>query len=230
MNDTAKRTAPRQADTTRVRLLDAAEGLFADRGYHAVSMRDIASRARVNLAAAGYHFGSKEKLFIEALVRRVRPLNARRLETLSALERRKTPPALSDVLDAFARAMIEEALCDQESGRRLHRLLSRAFAESDEIARVIFRDELLQVALRFLEAIRRACPNLTTEQAGLGLALYAGCVVHMLRWAVSPPFPELKHAIGSPDADALMRMLVAFGTAGFRELAAPAKARRKGKA
>jgi AcrR family transcriptional regulator len=35
-------------------------------------MRDIASPPRVNLAAAGYHFGSKENLFVEALSRRIR--------------------------------------------------------------------------------------------------------------------------------------------------------------
>ncbi len=219
MNQTVKTRLARGAAATRERLLDAAEALFADRGYHAVSMRDIAGRARVNLAAAGYHYGSKENLFVEALSRRIRPLNERRLASLTALERRRRPPALSEVLDAFARVMIEEALSNPETGRRLNRLLSRAFAESDEIAQHIFRQELLHVALRFIQALRRITPGLSEEQAGLGLALYAGCLIHMLRWAVNPPFPELMAAQAKPDPGALMATLVAFGTAGFRKLA-----------
>lgn len=224
MTHQVRERPPRDAEATRSRLLDAAEALFADRGYHAVSMRDIAGRARVNLAAAGYHFGSKEKLFVEALSRRIRPLNARRLAALDALEAGRRPPALGAILDAFARALVEAALADPETGRRINRLLSRAFAESDEIAQHIFRQELLHVALRFIAAVRRAAPRLSDEQAGLGLALYAGCLIHTLRWAVSPPFPDLAARCARPDARTLMRTLVAFGSAGFGKLASAQQA------
>jgi AcrR family transcriptional regulator len=226
MNQKPHTRPPRDADATRNRLLDAAEALFADRGYHAVSMRDIARRARVNLAAAGYHYGSKENLFVEALSRRIRPLNERRLATLSALEARKKPPTLDEIFDAFARVMIEEAVCNPETGRRLNRLLSRAFAESDEIAQHVFRQELLHVALRFIQAVRKVFPGLSEEQAGLGIALYAGCVIHMLRWVSSPPFPDLVRAQVNPDVDTLMDTLVSFGSAGFQKLAVRSK--RKG--
>ena len=228
MNHSVTNRSARNAEATRERLLSAAEALFADKGYHAVSMRDIARHAKVNLAAAGYHFGSKEKLFVEALVRRVRPLNERRLATLTALENRKRAPALPEVLDAFARALIEEALSDPETGRRLNRLLSRAFAESDEIARMIFHEELLHVALRFVHAIRQACPKLTADQAGLGLALYAGCMIHMLHWSVNPPFPELKGSNADRDLETLMKTLVNFGAAGFRKMRPPPSQTRSG--
>jgi AcrR family transcriptional regulator len=226
MNQKPQIRPPRDAEATRERLLDAAEALFADFGYHAVSMRDIARRARVNLAAAGYHFGNKEKLFVEALSRRIRPLNERRLAALSALEARKKLPSIREIFDAFARAMIEEAVGNPETGRRLNRLLSRAFAESDEIAQHLFRQELLHVALRFIHAVRRTSPSLTEEQAGLGIALYAGCVIHMLRWVSSPPFPNLVTKQVKPDVEQLMETLVSFGSAGFQQLALRAK--RKG--
>ena len=228
MNHSVTNRSVRNADATRKRLLNAAEALFADKGYHAVSMRDIARHAKVNLAAAGYHFGSKEKLFVEALIRRVRPLNERRLATLTALENRKRVPALPEVLDAFARALIEEALCDPETSRRLNRLLSRAFAESDEISRMIFHEESLNVALRFVHAIRRACPKLTGDQAGLGLALYAGCMIHMLHWTVNTPFPELQGANADRNLETLMKTLVNFGTAGFRKMRVPSQTRSGG--
>jgi AcrR family transcriptional regulator len=50
-------------DPVRERLLAVARDLFARNGYDAVSVRDITSRAKANLGAITYHFGSKEALF-----------------------------------------------------------------------------------------------------------------------------------------------------------------------
>ena len=51
------------------RLLDAAAGAFADRGFHATTTRDIASRAGLSPAGVYIHFDSKEAL-LYALSRR----------------------------------------------------------------------------------------------------------------------------------------------------------------
>lgn len=45
------------------RLLAVAAALFAREGFDAVSVRDITSKAKANLGAVTYHFGSKEALF-----------------------------------------------------------------------------------------------------------------------------------------------------------------------
>lgn len=47
-----------QSDTVE-RILDAAETLFAEKGFAETSLRLITSKAKVNLAAVNYHFGSK---------------------------------------------------------------------------------------------------------------------------------------------------------------------------
>jgi AcrR family transcriptional regulator len=52
---------------TKRRVIAAASALFAERGFHGTTVRDIAQRARVNLAAGHYHFGSKETLYLEVL-------------------------------------------------------------------------------------------------------------------------------------------------------------------
>jgi AcrR family transcriptional regulator len=57
----------RRLDDTRSRLIDAASELFAERGFHATTARDIARRAGVNLAAGNYHYGSKKELYLEVL-------------------------------------------------------------------------------------------------------------------------------------------------------------------
>lgn len=52
---------------TRERLLDAASALFAATGLHGTTVREIARAAGANVAAANYHFGSKEALYLEVL-------------------------------------------------------------------------------------------------------------------------------------------------------------------
>lgn len=52
---------------TKDRLLAAATTLFAERGFHGTTIRDIAERAGVNVAAGNYHFGSKKGLYLEVL-------------------------------------------------------------------------------------------------------------------------------------------------------------------
>ncbi|HEY2385763.1 MAG TPA: CerR family C-terminal domain-containing protein [Candidatus Binatia bacterium] len=49
------------------RLLAAATDLFARRGFHATSIRDIAERAGANVAAGHYHYGSKRGLYVQVL-------------------------------------------------------------------------------------------------------------------------------------------------------------------
>ncbi|HYQ38579.1 MAG TPA: helix-turn-helix domain-containing protein, partial [Pseudomonas sp.] len=55
------------------RILDAAQQLFAERGFTETSLRMITARAGVNLAAVNYHFGSKEALIQAVFVRFLGP-------------------------------------------------------------------------------------------------------------------------------------------------------------
>lgn len=54
---------------SREALLAVSERLFTEKGYGAVSTRELAEAAGVNLGAIQYHFGSKAKLFIATLQR-----------------------------------------------------------------------------------------------------------------------------------------------------------------
>lgn len=52
-------------DPTREKILEEAERLFAEKGFHAVSVREITTAARVHLSAVNYHFGGKKKLYMD---------------------------------------------------------------------------------------------------------------------------------------------------------------------
>ena len=73
--------------TTKTRIMDVAEHLFATRGVSGTSIRNITSRAKVNLAAVHYHFGSKESVLEAVVSRRLDPLTAERSALLDEYER-----------------------------------------------------------------------------------------------------------------------------------------------
>ena len=52
---------------TRDRIIEQATRLFVTRGYHAMSMREIAEAVGVTKAALYYHFSDKEALFVAVL-------------------------------------------------------------------------------------------------------------------------------------------------------------------
>lgn len=59
--------ARRPSALTREAIVDAATALFAERGYAATGVRDIAAAASTDPALVIRHFGSKELLFLDAM-------------------------------------------------------------------------------------------------------------------------------------------------------------------
>jgi AcrR family transcriptional regulator len=77
------RTRRKAGDTTRRRLLRAAEKLFAQHGIDAVSLNEIVHASKVNAAAIHYHFGTREGL-IAAVIEQRRPIWSERRMTMVA--------------------------------------------------------------------------------------------------------------------------------------------------
>lgn len=70
--------------TQQSQILDVAERLFAQGGYEATSMRDVAEGAGVNVAALYYHCGSKREIFRLIYARVVEKIAAFVSETFAA--------------------------------------------------------------------------------------------------------------------------------------------------
>lgn len=99
----------------RLQLLDVAERLFAKNGYEAVSIRQLASEAGMNVAMVSYYFGSKEKLF-EALLENKLPKTRAQLENLAKTD--MSPwEKLSRTIELYVEKFYE--------GRDFHRVVTR---------------------------------------------------------------------------------------------------------
>lgn len=155
---------------TRARLLEAAESLFIERGYEAMSLRQITSRADANLAAVNYHFGSKEFLMQELLSKRLDRLNQERLQLLSVCEQQQG----SGVLDASAvlSVLFVPALRlsrDAAGGPAFMRLLGRVYSDPSPFIRDYLQEHYRPIFGRFFEAFSRALPELPRNELGMRL-------------------------------------------------------------
>lgn len=166
-------------DSTRDRILDAGERLFAEHGY-AASLRGITSAAGVNLAAVHYHFGSKEELLVAVVRRRVDEANRRRLEALDRLEA-AGPPAVEALVEVFLRPGLEFAADDAGGGRSFMRLIGRIHGDPDgPWGRVLASGVFDEIRDRFVAAFHRALPNLPEPTIHWRLHLMVGAMVHTL--------------------------------------------------
>ena len=95
---------------TKERILDTAEVLFAQKGYRAVSVREITSAARCNLAAVNYHFGKKENLYLEVFRSRWVPRATRIRESFRKALAGQDSPSPPKVVRALAQAFVEGPL------------------------------------------------------------------------------------------------------------------------
>jgi AcrR family transcriptional regulator len=97
-----KRT--RDADRSREAILDAAETLFAHKGYEGTSLQEIGDRAGVSRGTPNYFFGSKEQLY-RAVLERV--LAAERASVLGTEDRFPTDAASEAIIVAIIERFVD---------------------------------------------------------------------------------------------------------------------------
>ena len=148
-----QKTKTSKARNTEESLLDAAEALFAEREFDSVSTRDIAKRAKVNLALVHYYFGTKPKLFRRVLARRIEELSRRRLQLLAERRKSSKPIPVAQIVDAFVLPLLEFATAGDRGWKSYIRLNGRV-ASSDKYMKLA-GDLYDPVARIFIDEIAR---------------------------------------------------------------------------
>ncbi len=192
---------------TKQRILDAAERLFAERGFDAVSLRHIIGDAGVNLAAVHYHFGSKDDLLDEVVLRKVVPVNDARLAELDRFEQQAAgaPVAVEDILDAFLMPTAEVAKQNPEFAKLMGRVVAEGRIE--QIAERHFRP----MADRFVAALARSLPGLSREELGWRVHFMFGAISRTLSGE-----PQLWLTGGPCGFRERIEKLIAFLTGAFQ--------------
>ena len=104
----AQRERPQRGDATRKRLIEAAIEIFAAYGFDGASTRMLAERARANLGAIPYYFGSKSGLYRAAAQHIADGLNEKMIDTVTEVELALKNHELDDseLFELFDRLMI----------------------------------------------------------------------------------------------------------------------------
>jgi len=168
--------------TTLEILLNSAEELFAKQGFDGTSLRDITGLAGVNLAAAHYHLGNKETLYIKLFTRRLQGINASRLARLAQAEQEANVPlaGMEQIIEIMARPLFELAADTSDGGQYFVRILGRSLVEPLPFMEDIITEELEPVLARFAQALRRHAPHLAPEEYLWRFSFVIGAMHHTL--------------------------------------------------
>jgi AcrR family transcriptional regulator len=171
---------------TRQKILDSAEQLIAEQGYTATSLRQIIGSAGVNLAAIHYHFGSKDQLLYQLVMRKAGPVNEKRVELLDryAAESGGAPLSIEQILDAFFAPMVETADENPQFVRVMGRIVVEGLLPS------ILQNAFQPMFGRFVAALRQATPELSDEEFQWRIHFMLGVMAHTMVGAPGGNFGE----------------------------------------
>src|SRR5688500_13800412 len=167
---------------TKERLLNAAERLFAARGFAGTSLREVTASAGVNVAAIHYHFGSKEELLRAVLSRIVEPVNRERLEMLNqaVAAAAPAPASVEAILEAFLAPDLRIIRDLGERGAVITRFMGRSYTEPSELVRRMIQEQFGELGSRFHQALCRAVPDVPPDELFWRLMAVVAVITNML--------------------------------------------------
>ncbi len=215
-----KKASAKSGESSREKLVQSAERLFAERGFDGVSVRDIANKAQVNSALVGYYFRGKEGLLAEVYARHCKPLQAERTRLLKECSSHGRLPSLEEILGAFIRPSLE-ATTDGNGKRSFSRLRAILSAENSSLLEQLVAQNFDESSKAFVNALCRCLPHLSREDVFwrfhflLGTIYYTATGPHRIKTLT-------KGRCDPSDPAATSEELIPFLAAGFRAPAASA--------
>jgi AcrR family transcriptional regulator len=199
--------ATADGDAVRLRLLDAAEHLFSERGYAGATTREIADEAAIRKRMLFYYFPSKDVLYRAVLERIIANL-------IAIHERFRNDPGPVGLAEA-AEGLVAFAAANLGALRILHREIMDAGPHLADIARdhlgPLFARGAAEVERNVGRGIfRRGDPMHTLVNVG-GLTLYYFMLVPLLEriWDRDPLAPGTL-----AERAAMVRECLMYGLAG----------------
>jgi len=129
-----------KAERTRSAILAAAENLFAEQGYAAAKLEDVADKLRLTRAALFYYFRDKQSLY-DAMLADAFGALAKRLEEVLASEGKSITERIELAAGAWVDALVARPT--------LARLILRIVADGMHTEHGVFADDY-RLAMKFL--------------------------------------------------------------------------------
>jgi len=199
---------------TRQRILQAATEVFVENGFNKTTVREICSRADVNVAAVNYHFGSKENLYKEVCIHA--------LGISAAGDNRFPDPAAppETQLERFIHTLLTEIL-DQQTRVVAGKIMAWEMNEPSGVFDFII-DDIIKPSHERLCAIVAAILGPRADEATVKHCVFSiiGQCLHYRygRQVIMRLYPSLQFA--SETVERLARHITRFSLAALRRIAA----------
>lgn len=190
-------------------ILLAAEKLFALHGYDAVSLRQIADEAGVQLALLNYYYGQKHELF-EAVFSHWKGTIDQRLAALNEAMQAPAADRLQRLVDAFLQPVLQ--LRASNEGEYYAVMVARELYNQHEHADRVMREQFDPMAHAFIDALHACLPHASREDAAWVYQFMLGALLHHLR---DDRIARLSHHKCTPADPASAPMLTRFIVGGI---------------
>lgn len=165
------------------RILDAAEALFAKRGYYGVSVREITRQAGVQLALASYHFGTKEEMFRQVVARRADEHAASLKDSLhrALAESGGEPGPVDRILRAFLEPVISRATSGDEGWKHYVQVLAWAMnmRDNEDFIRPL-QERWIPIIRQYVAALCEIYPKASAEDINWAFYFLEASLIHIL--------------------------------------------------
>ncbi len=160
-------------DDPRLRLLEAAGQVFADKGFDGATVRDIIGRAGTNVAAVNYYFGDKEKLYYEA----VRSAACCQDESFPMPEWPGGTPASIKLRDFIY--VIVHRMLDPRSPPWKRQLFLREMTQETAACQALVRDHIRPMAETLAAILKELLPDAPQAKRNLiAFSIVGQCLYH----------------------------------------------------
>lgn len=216
--DTLVRRPPARTDRPdrKQAILLAAERLFAQHGYHAVSIRQIADEAGVPLALVSYHHGQKHELF-HAIFDHWRGTLQERLDLLAQARAGAQAGRLQRVVEAFVMPVLR--LRASAEGESYALLVARELAYRTPECERVLADYFDPLARAFIDALQAIYPKCSRGEAAWAYQFALGTLIHHISDGRVERLSQSESRAADPAA---APALVRFIQAGIDAVLAPA--------
>ncbi len=127
----------------RARIMEEATRLFVTRGYHGISMREIAEAVGVSKAGLYYHFKDKEDLFIAILTANLEQID--RIITEARATEETTRAQIGQIIQAILGQAPHQRAIIRLASQEMEHLSQTAREQFDQLYRAKFIDQLAAI-------------------------------------------------------------------------------------
>jgi len=170
----------RKHSSTKVKLLNAAENLFADHGFSETSLRMITNNAGVNLASVNYHFGSKKTLIQAVFDRFMERFTGDLQLEMDNLSKRNSELSVGEVLGTLIAPLSQLDKLRPNGASVFMNLLGRAYAETQGHIRRFAMQHYANVFDQFTGLLHKSCPHLSPTEMFWRLHFMLGSFIFTL--------------------------------------------------